>query len=248
MDNPAFAFEKALRNKTKKDILTEKLVEMIQTGLLRDGDVLPSERELAQLFEVSRETVRGALSQLAAHGLIAVSHGSKTRIRAGDEVLAGFSRAHPEGGDKVNRFDIGSVFESRIVVEAAIARRAAINIDVEGIQKLERLIEAQSRLFDSPVHFQLSDQNFHKLISEYANNEILLGYAEELYAYGLNVRRQVLLEKGAIERSFHEHVHIVEALKRGDPDAAERAMLTHLDSVYRTTQEKLASSSHGEAG
>lgn len=242
MDNPAFAFEKALRNKTKKDILTEKLVDMIQTGLLRNGDVLPSERELAQLFEVSRETVRGALSQLAAYGLISVSHGSKTRIRASDEVLARFRSTQPEGSDgEMNRFDVDSVFESRIVVEAAIARRAAINIDAEGIEKLERFLEAQSKLFDSPVHFQLSDQNFHKLISEYANNEILLRYAEELYSYGLDIRRQVMMEPDAIKCSYHEHSHIVEALKRGDPDAAERAMLTHLDSVYRTTKAKMVS-------
>ncbi len=240
MDNPAFAFEKTLKNRTKKDILADKLIEMILTGLLRDGDELPSERELAQLFGVSRETVRGALSQLAAYGLISVSHGSKTRIRADDEALSRFRAAHPESATpEMNRFDVDSVFESRIVVEAAIARRAAINIDAKGIDDLERLLEAQSRLFDSPVHFQLSDQNFHKLISEYANNEILLRYAEELYAFGLNIRRQVMVEAGAIERSYREHRHIVDALRRGDPDAAERAMLAHLDSVYRTTREKI---------
>lgn len=239
MENPAFAFEKTLENKTKKDILAEKLIEMILTGLLRDGDVLPSERELAQLFGVSRETVRGALSQLAAHGLINVSHGSKTRICASDEVRERFRSAYPDNGHAVNHFDVDSVFESRIVVEAAIARRAAMRIDAEGIEKLERLLLAQSKLFDSPVHFQLSDQNFHKLISEYAGNEILLRYAEELYAYALNIRRQVMLEEGAIERSYREHVHIVDALRNGDPDAAERAMLAHLDSVYRTTRAKL---------
>ncbi|MCZ0925716.1 FCD domain-containing protein [Halomonas janggokensis] len=142
----------------------------------------------------------------------------------------------------MNRFDVDSVFESRIVVEAAIARRAAINIDDKGIEGLEQLLDAQSRLFDAPVHFQLSDQNFHKLISEYANNEILLRYAEELYAFGLHIRRQVMREPGAIERSYHEHRHIVDGLKRGDPDAAERAMLAHLDSVYRTTKTKLTTS------
>ena len=120
MENLAFAFEKTLENKTKKDILAEKLIEMILTGLLRDGDVLPSERELAQLFGVSRETVRGALSRLTAHGLISVSHGSKTRIRASDEVLARFRSARSAETDgQVNRFDVDSVFESRIVVEAA---------------------------------------------------------------------------------------------------------------------------------
>lgn len=55
-------------------MFVEKLIDMLITGLLREGDLLPSERELAQLFEVSRETVRGALMQLAAYDLISVSH------------------------------------------------------------------------------------------------------------------------------------------------------------------------------
>ncbi|CAN0156034.1 unnamed protein product [Ectocarpus sp. 12 AP-2014] len=239
MDNPAFAFEKALKNKTKKEILVEKLVDMLLTGLLRDGDLLPSERELAQLFEVSRETVRGALSQMAAYELITVSHGSKTRIRANEQALLRFKNTREVPiGHEIEHFDVDCIFESRIVVEAAIARRAALRIDAEGLQKLERMLEAQSKLFDSPVYFQLSDQSFHKLISEYADNALLVRYAQELYGYGLNIRRQVMVEEGAVERSYREHVHIVEALKRKDPDASERAMLAHLDSVYRTTKDK----------
>ncbi|MDR5860062.1 FadR family transcriptional regulator [Halomonas eurihalina] len=236
----AFADEQALKSRTKKEILADKLTDMVLTGLLRDGDELPSERELAQLFGVSRETVRGALAQLTAHGLASVSHGSKSRICANDTVIERFHH-HPSHHQEaeVNRFDVDSVFESRLVVESAIARRAARYIDEPGLLQLERLLEAQSQLFDSPVHFQLSDQNFHKLISEYARNEILLRYSQELYAFGLSIRRQVMVEAGSIEQSYQEHCRIVEALSAGDPDAAERAMLAHLDSVYRTTREKL---------
>ncbi|MBB3143499.1 FadR/GntR family transcriptional regulator [Halomonas organivorans] len=236
----AFADEQALKSRTKKEILADKLTDMVLTGLLRDGDELPSERELAQLFGVSRETVRGALAQLTAHGLAKVSHGSKSRICANEAVIERFQHhpGHRQEAD-VNRHDVDSVFESRLVIEAAIARRAARYIDDDGLKELDRLLEAQSQLFDSPVHFQLSDQNFHKLISEYAHNDILLRYSEELYAYGLNIRRQVMVETGSIEQSFREHGRIVEALRAGDPDAAERAMLSHLDSVYRTTREKL---------
>ncbi|QEM82406.1 FadR/GntR family transcriptional regulator [Halomonas binhaiensis] len=241
MQTTAFAFEKTLTSKTKKDILAEKLVGMILNGLLRDDDVLPSERDLSQLFGVSRETVRGAIAQVSAYGLIQVSHGSKTRIRACAEALEAYHHLNSrEDHHQVNRFDIDSVFESRFVVEAAVNRRAAMNMDDAGIRQLESLLEAQSQMFDSPIHFQLSDQRFHKLIWEYAHNEILAGYCEEHFSYGLSIRREVLLEPSAVENSYREHVHIVEAMKRRDPEAAERAMLTHLDSIYRTTREKLA--------
>ncbi len=235
-----FAFEQPLKNKTKKDILAEKIIEMIVTGLLRDNDVLPSERELSQLFGVSRETVRGALRLVAAYDLISVSHGSKTRINAGEAQLARFheSYAHMSSAG-INRYDIDTVFESRSLIEAAIARKAAKRIDRKGIEQLNKMLAAQAEMFDNPVHFQLSDKNFHKLIAEYADNELWLKYSEELYSYGLNIRRSVMLESGSIARSYREHCQIVEALTRGDEDAAEQAMLGHLNSVYRTTREKM---------
>lgn len=234
-----FAFEQTLKNKTKKDILAEKIIEMIVTGLLRDNDVLPSERELSQLFGVSRETVRGALRLVAAYDLISVSHGSKTRINAGEAQLVRFHDSY--GQLSVNNYDIDTVFESRSLIEAAIARKAAKRIDKKGLDKLHKMLDAQAEMFDDPVHFQLSDKNFHKLIAEYADNELLLKYSEELYSYGLNIRRSVMLEPGAIARSYREHVQIVEALARGDEDAAEKAMLDHLGSVHSTTREKMPS-------
>ncbi|WP_110673645.1 FadR/GntR family transcriptional regulator [Salinicola sp. RZ23] len=241
MPNPAFAHEKTLQSKTKKALLADKLIDMILTGLLRDGDELPGERALSQLFGVSRETVRGAMARLEAVGLIAVAHGSKTRIVAGEAELARFRDAAPaQRAGEFDPLDLDSVFESRAVVEAAIARLAARHIDAEGVALLRRLLEAQRELFASPVHFQLSDQRFHKLISAQARNPILARYAEELYAFGLPLRRQVMNEPAAIAQSYREHGAIVAALAEGDPEAAERAMLTHLESVHRTTREQLS--------
>lgn len=247
MDNPAFAFEQALRNKTKKELLADKLVDMVRNRLLQDGDELPSEREMAQLFSVSRETIRGAVSHLAALGMVSVSHGSKTRVCADESALQhyrlmqGEEAADPAGE---SRYDIDSVYESRLVIESAIARRAALKIDDNGVAQLEKMLKTQAECNgEYPIPFQMSDKAFHRLISEYADNEILVKYADELYSFDLYVRRRVLLEPGAVERSYREHIYIVEALKKGDPDAAERAMLAHLDSVYRTTKEKMAGGS-----
>jgi DNA-binding FadR family transcriptional regulator len=240
MSTNVFAFEKTLTNKTKKDVLAEKVLEMIFTGLLRDGDVLPSERELGNMFGVSRETVRGALGIIAAYGLISVSHGAKTRVNRTDALLQRCSELLPELGSLViNNYDVDAVFDSRKVIEAAIVRRAAAHIDEQGLKELRKLLDQQRQLFNEPVHFQLSDKRFHKLISEYASNEILLNYTDELYGYGLHFRRSVMQMEGAIERSYLEHEAIYRALEAGDPDQAEQAMLRHIDSVYRTTLDAI---------
>lgn len=243
MSTNVFAFEKTLTNKTKKDVLAEKVLEMIFTGLLRDGDVLPSERELGNMFGVSRETVRGALGIIAAYGLISVSHGAKTRVNRTDALLQRCSELLPELGSLViNNYDVDAVFDSRKVIEAAIARKAALIIDQKGLAALRKLLDQQKQLFQEPVHFQLSDKNFHKLISEYADNDILLKYTEDLYGYGLHFRRLVMQSQGAIERSYQEHEAIYRALEAGDPEAAEQAMLQHIDSVYCTTIEAMRGS------
>lgn len=236
MAKQPFAFQQALKNKTKKEILASKLLEMIFCGLLRDGDELPSERELGQLFGVSRETVRGALGMLVAYGLVQVSHGSKSRIRRDEDRLARCSELLPELVDlEIDQFDLTTVYESRKIVEAAIARRAAEKITQEGLAELKALLVQQSGLFEEPVHFQLSDKRFHRIIAEYGANEILQNYSEELYAYGLNFRRQVMVQPGMIENSYREHLAVYEAFVARNPEAAESAMLRHLDSVHFTT-------------
>lgn len=231
-----FAFQQALKNKTKKEILAGKLLEMIFCGLLRDGDELPSERQLGQLFGVSRETVRGAMGLIAAYGLIQVSQGAKSRVRRNDELLARCTQLLPELANlDIQHFDLAAVYESRKAVEAAVVRRAAERITREGLAEMKSLLDQQSRLFKEPVHFQLSDKRFHRLIAEFGGNEILQNYSEELYSCDLNFRRQVMSQPGMIENSFREHQEIYKALVRRDVAATEAAMLSHLDSVYRTT-------------
>lgn len=231
-----FAFEKQLKNQTKKDILASKLLEMIFSGLLRDGDTLPSERELCAMFGVSRETVRGAIGMIAAYGLISVSHGAKSRVNRNDELLKRCIELLPQLSNlTINNYDIEAVYQSRKVVESAIARGVAIHIDQAGLDELKYLLDQQASLFNKPAHFQISDQRFHKLISDYSDNDILAGYADELYTYGLNFRRSVLEQEGAIEKSFREHGEIYRALEEGNPELAEKAMMDHLNSVYCTT-------------
>src|SRR5690348_485671 len=60
-----------------KELIGDKLVSLIASGVLQVGDELPSEREFASIFSVSRETVRGAIQTLAAKGILQVSHGAR---------------------------------------------------------------------------------------------------------------------------------------------------------------------------
>jgi DNA-binding FadR family transcriptional regulator len=65
---------------TVREKISDKLGSLIASGILHVGDELPSERDLAALLSVSRETIRGAIQTLAAKGVLEVSHGARTRV------------------------------------------------------------------------------------------------------------------------------------------------------------------------
>ena len=78
----------AVSKLTIREQVSERIATMVHSGLLREGDELPSERELASTLGVSRESVRSAIQMLAARGLVEISQGSRTRVLgAADDLL-----------------------------------------------------------------------------------------------------------------------------------------------------------------
>ncbi|MGO4872471.1 MAG: winged helix-turn-helix domain-containing protein, partial [Roseiarcus sp.] len=59
-----------MSKRTVRERISDKLASLIASGILHLGDELPSERELASLLSVSRETIRGAIQTLAAKGIL----------------------------------------------------------------------------------------------------------------------------------------------------------------------------------
>ncbi len=227
-------------HKTKKDIVADKIIEMIITGLIQDNDELPSERELTKLFDVSRETIRGALNKVAAYGLINISHGSKTTINASDETINNFQKFHNKQQlIEVNQYAFDDVFNARFAIETAVVKDACKHITKKELQHLKDLVAAQQDMLDDPVRFQMSDQYFHKLLAQACRNELLLKYSTDLYNYGLVTRREFLRTKGAIKGSVEEHTDIVTALENGDSSLAEQALQKHLRTIFETTKKQL---------
>ncbi|MGY0398548.1 MAG: FadR/GntR family transcriptional regulator [Ostreibacterium sp.] len=226
---------------TKKEVLARQIIERIVTGLLRDKDLLPGERELSKLFEVSRETVRGALTIIADYGLITITQGSKTRVNASEKILSNFKKHHLNLIDfnidiDVNKIDIDDVFETRMAIEQAIIKKAVANITEEQLLHLQELVHLQHALYEDAASFQLSDRYFHQLLARYSNNELLQKYSKHLYNCALTVRRQVLSNPKSIQRSVYEHKQIVDKLSERDCEGAVNAIIQHLTSVHQTTK------------
>lgn len=220
-----------LSKRTIREQVSQRIAAMVQSGLLRQGDELPSERELAATLEVSRETVRGSIQMLAAIGMVEISQGSRTRVVG----TIDFPLTDRVWGRAGTRRSADEVYEARRLVELPTVRLAVERIDDAGVQRLKRLVEAQREMTKDPVRFQISDAEFHDVIYRAGGNPLLADFLHEMYSFGLEFRRKVLLGKDAVSRSVEDHVQILDGFEQRNAAAAAAAMDRHLDRIHRTT-------------
>ncbi len=224
---------RTIERRSIKDIACEKLALQIASGVIQVGDQLPSERELSIAFGVSRETIRGALQTLSLRGIVDISHGSRTRVISSDiaELEIGITRSRA-----INSYDIEEVHAARLLVELQVVGDAAERIDAKAIAFLDKSLEEQSHTLDDPVRFLICNHEFHTAIYEAGCNGLLADFVADLDTYVMEHRRRVMMQPGAIARSYSEHKAVVEALRRHDRAATVEAFRQHLQRIYETTK------------
>lgn len=216
-----------------RDIVCDKLQMLIASGVLQVGDVLPGERELAAALGVSRETVRGAVQTLATRGILEVSHGARTRVVSAEVGPITIGIGKPKA---INSYDIDAVHGARLVVERQVVAEAARRIDEATLGLLQENLAAQRAADGDPVRFLICDREFHLAIYRASENPLLADFTMDLYAYMLDHRRRAVAQPGAIQRSYRDHVAIVDALREHDEAAVVAAFDAHLKRIYQTTR------------
>jgi DNA-binding FadR family transcriptional regulator len=222
--------------RTVKDQISDKLAYMIHSGLLREGDELPSERTLATTLEVSRETVRAAIGILHARKMVEVSQGSRTRV-VGPGLLPMHESVSTLGNLKDRTFE--EVAEARAAVELQVIWLAAQRIGDNELTRLSELVKDQQTMYSDPVGFQISDREFHVALYKSCGNSLLVDVVSDFYDYALEYRRSALQRPGAIRHSVEDHRRIVEALRTRNPEVAVGAMRSHLEQVQTTTLKEM---------
>lgn len=233
---PAPDLRAEFARRTVRERISDKLASLVASGILQVGDELPSERELASLLAVSRETVRGAIQTLAAKRVVEVSQGARTRVvsRDIDTLKIGVTSQ-----SAINSYDLESVHNARLLVERAVVADAAARIDGATLARLEQSLAIQKQTMFDPVHFLICDREFHLAIYRSSSNPLLADFVIDLYTFMLDHRRVAVSRPGAIEMSYHDHVAIYEALRARDPSAVTEAFGRHIDRIYATTVDIL---------
>jgi len=212
--------------------ISRQLLEFIIAGHYQPGVLLPPERDLAGMFQVSRVAVREGLSSLVAKGILSVRQGRGTTVNPVEE----WNTLDPEvlillHGDHVFE-ELSAV---RRILEPEIAALAAINITPDELEVLRSL----SDLPDSDTVEQHVERDiaFHIQIARATQNPVLLIVLSSTTELLRESRRRTFRVPGELPKARQWHHTIFAAIEQRDPQAAREAMSAHLSQVKQALQQ-----------
>ena len=193
-------------NRMREDILSGKYG--------RDEEL--REIAIAADFGVSRTPVREALRQLELEGLVHIIPNKGAYVTG------------------ISAKDIHDIYHIRSYLEGLCARWACGHISKEQLEQLEEIVylcefHAKKQHLEQIVEL---DNKFHKIIYGACDSKMLEHQLKDFHQYVLRVRRKTLSNANRGPKSNQEHKQIMEAIKAGDGELAERLAHQHMINAY----------------
>lgn len=222
------------------EIVLEKIEKKFLNNQLKKGDKLPSERELANLFEVSRNSVREALQTLALRSVIEIRQGGGSYVKQSD---VDFIREELSGKVVVSESHlIFEMLEVRRALEVEAASLAAQRATAEDLHKIRKSLEAMDVSIDKVEIGAQADFQFHMHIVEASHNSILIHLAQtliqQLEKTVYTTRQHRFVNPDRYEETINEHKEIYIAIASGDSTLASSLMETHITKVRKELSER----------
>jgi len=206
-----------------------QIEESITKGVLKEGDQLPAERELALQFGVSRTAVREAVKALREKGLVEAYPGKGTFITngTGNSIRQTLDRMIRVGQAE----GTANLAEVREILEPDIAALAATRADEENIAAMREAIAVMDSARQDADAFIEADLDFHLALAEAASNPLILSLIDSIVGLLREQRLRTFYVDGGPERGQYHHKRILEAVEHRDSQGARDAMRAHLRQV-----------------
>lgn len=232
-------FPRIGRTDTLRNEVAEHIKGLVKNGQLKPGDRLPTEREMAQEFGVSRTVIRDAVKTLVGVGILEVKHG--VGIFVG--IMNSNTVARQLSSLLINENDtIENLFGVRMVLETAAAGWAAEKKTHSDLPRIFNFIKESKRLLiesNDLESYWLHDHNFHLLVAELSANPVAVRLMENLLDLLQETRHLSIAIPGRNNLSVEEHIKILEAILQGQAETARLMMQGHLDSVLKSIKQAL---------
>lgn len=216
----------------KKTRIYEEVVnqvrELIKEGKLKAGDQLPSERELAETFKVSRTSVREALRALETQGLVVSRTGMGNFVAdlPIESLIAPLAKLLIEEKDA-----LADIFEMRKLIEPHIASLAAERATKQDIGQMKKILDKQQEQVSRGETGVEADAEFHFAIGRATQNHALEKLVSGLMDVLSHSREESLQTRDRRMASIDSHRKIVAAIEAHDKTKAREAMFRHVEQV-----------------
>ena len=212
---------RTLKNENLSEKVANEILQMILDGILKTGEKLPSEPELAHQFGVSRGALRESLTILGAKGVITRTPGHGTFIRDLPE-------ASEQDSDAVLKLfknaSYSDILEIRVPLEKLCVELVISRASDQEIERLEIEMQGLKKKDLSAV----ANFNFHLRLAELSKNHILVNFISSYSGLINELAHDVYAIDERYKNSLDEHFKILKTIKNRDIEAATRAMEDHL--------------------
>ena len=221
---------KAIKKTRIYEEVVNQIHDLIRQAKIKAGDQLPSERELAETFGVSRTSVREALRALEAQGLVISRTGAGTFVAdlPIESLVAPLATLLIEEKDALT-----DIFEMRKLIEPQIAALAAERATRRDIERLSKILAKQRGQVEQGKTGVEADAEFHYSIGQATQNQALEKLVSGLMEILSRSREESLQTPGRSQASLDSHYKILSAIEDHDQERARQAMLYHIEQVER---------------
>ena len=209
--------------------IVEQIRVMITEGNLKPGDRLPAERVLAENLNVSRASLREALSALHLLGLLEIKSGEGTYIKQSDvnSIIQPLALLL-----MMERDTVVEILEVRKGLEVEAAGLAAVNATDEDFRIMTATIEEMENALQTSNLGEVSDWKLHFAIARASRNSLLvrlMNTISDTMRKTIKINREQLFrKKGNPQILFKQHLAVVEAIKSRNVELARQKMYEHL--------------------
>ena len=205
-----------------------KIKDMLENGRLKSGDQLPGERELSEVFQVSRSSVREALRTLETQGFLESRQGDGTYIASNPVESLVSPLASVIFSEKDSQMEL---FEMRRLIEPQLAYLAAERATQEEIAMMEQALVLQEEAVARGETGTDVDKSFHYIMAKATKNKVLLRLTDSMRDLLAESRDKYLQVEGRPGKSISRHRQVLDAIKARDGELAAQVMLEHVVDI-----------------
>lgn len=215
-----------------EELIIVQFRDLLQEGVLKPGDRLPSERHLAEQFGVGRGYVRLALQRLEFYGIVKIHHKSGSYVSdLGVAILDGLLTNILS----LEKLELSCLLESRMIVEAETAALAALRASEKALDDLQQIFSRYNEKVLVGADAMEEDLLFHIRIAECANNPVLRTMIMVVAQDIIRKTRDIDGCEGSRKaEALNEHRIILDAILSRNAEAARMAMQHHLNNTKIT--------------